>query len=81
MGYAIGEARKVYLNANAFSEGTSHSKAPHVRRGHWHSFWTGKRKDRNDDRPGDKLVVHWIPPTYINADGTEIMVETVHKSK
>lgn len=81
MGHAIGEARKVYLNVNASSEGTSHSKAPHVRRGHWHSFWTGKRKDRNDDRPGDKLVVHWISPTYINANGTEIVVETIHGTK
>ncbi len=33
---------------------------PHVRRGHWHRFWTGPREG---DR---KLVAHWIPPTLVN---------------
>lgn len=40
----------------------SHSpKRPHMRRGHWHNFWTGPR---DGDR---KLVLHWIPPTFIGA--------------
>ena len=79
IGRSIGVARKISLSGLSFNTDRSHSKSPHVRRGHWHSFWTGKRKDRNDDRPGDKLVVHWIPPTYINADGKEIPIEVVHQ--
>lgn len=79
IGRSIGAARKISLSGSSFNIDGSHSKSPHVRRGHWHSFWTGKRKDRDDNRPGDKLVVHWIPPTYINADGDEIPIEVVHQ--
>ena len=36
------------------------SPRPHIRRAHWHHYWTGPRK--SDDR---KLVVKWIPPLLI----------------
>jgi hypothetical protein len=45
----------------------------HVRRGHWHRFWTGKRKDaegnwRTDPFGsriyGDELVLKWVAPVY-----------------
>jgi len=44
-----------------------------VRRGHWHRFWTGKRKDdegnwRTDPFGnriyGDELVLKWVAPVY-----------------
>lgn len=38
--------------------------APHVRRGHWHTYWTGK-KDGSEKR---KLVLKWIPFTYVNVE-------------
>lgn len=31
---------------------------PHVRRAHWHSFWTGPRADPS----ARKLVLKWLPP-------------------
>jgi len=37
------------------------SPRPHMRRAHWHSFWTGKR-----DSPEHKLVLCWLPPTTVN---------------
>ena len=41
--------------------GSHSSKRPHMRRGHWHSFWTGPR---DGDR---KLVVKWVSPMFIGA--------------
>lgn len=41
------------------------SPRPHVRRAHWHSYWTGPRKD-----PARRqLVVKWIHPILIGAEG------------
>lgn len=47
------------------SSGVGTSKSPHVRRGHWHHFWIGKR---NDER---KRILKWIPPIFANADKVE----------
>jgi len=38
------------------------SPRPHVRRGHFHHFWTGKRED-----PERKLVLKWIHPMLVSA--------------
>ncbi|WP_300957627.1 AcrVA2 family anti-CRISPR protein [Faecalibaculum rodentium] len=48
------------------SSGTHHGsksqKSPHMRSGHWHHYWRGKRN--TEDR---RLVVNWIAPVFINA--------------
>lgn len=36
---------------------------PHLRCGHWQTFWTGKREPNNPDR---KLLLKWIAPTFVN---------------
>lgn len=67
--------RRYQRRAKASSTTTEHRvgspKAPHLRRGHWHHFWTGKR-----DNPTErKLILKWIAPTYIginNDDGDEL---------
>lgn len=38
-------------------------KRPHIRRGHWHRFWIGKKD--SEDR---KLIFRWIPPLEIGFD-------------
>lgn len=45
-------------------ERTSASKHTHVRRGHWHSFWVGKRNSL--DR---RLIIKWVDSTIVNASG------------
>lgn len=47
------------------SAGIGSPKSPHVRRGHWHHFWTGKRDGER------KRILKWVPPTFINADKVE----------
>lgn len=51
--------------SKVISEGLGRSgkgKSPHLRRGHWHGFWTGPRKGER------KFIYHWIPAVVINAD-------------
>ena len=52
--------------SNPRSKGTGHgggsSKASHVRRGHWHSYWVGKK---NEER---KLILKWVAPTIIHPE-------------
>lgn len=40
------------------------SKHTHVRRGHWHSFWVGKRNS-----PDRRLIIKWVNSTIVNASG------------
>lgn len=78
LGRSIGEARRAGYGS---SKGTGgRTVAPHVRRAHWQSFWTGKRKGRNDNKFGDELIVKWIPPIPIN-EGMGDVTETIHRSK
>lgn len=63
-GIRIGAA----LRAAALSERTEHhdgthaSPVAHIRRAHWHHFWTGPRDGER------ALVVRWLPPIPVNAD-------------
>ena len=49
---------------------------PHLRRGHWSHFWTGKRDSTDRER-----ILKWIEPVYINADSPDDLPTTIHKVK
>ena len=60
-------------NQEPSSDGvTRRHLAPHVRRAHWHGYWTGPR-----DNPTG-LEIKWIPPIIVNASRGDLM-GTVHK--
>ncbi len=73
VGYRIGEALEAYRSSERGTPGKPHttvpdgqagshaSPRPHIRRAHWHSFWTGPRKDP-DKR---KLVLKWLSPILV----------------
>ena len=61
IGPALGAARTLYLSNEDGHTGTGKKKAPHVRRGHWHAYWRGK-KDGSEER---RLVVKWQPPIEV----------------
>lgn len=64
LGQTIREAQAGWNPASSIMSGTR--KRPHIRRAHWHLFWTGSRApERADER---LRVVKWIPPLLINAD-------------
>ncbi len=54
--------------------GTSAPKSAHVRRGHYHHFWTGPRSDR-------KLILKWVNPSFINFSDYDDMPATIHAVK
>lgn len=49
---------------------------PHLRRGHWSHFWTGKRDGSDRER-----ILKWIEPVYINANTPDDLPTTIHKVK
>lgn len=58
------------------STGTGSHKRPHMRRAHWHRFWTGKRN--SDER---KLIIKWVSECFCGiAEGeTDKMSAVQHK--
>ncbi|MEB3489912.1 hypothetical protein ROV45_01985 [Pasteurella multocida] len=53
------------------------SKRPHIRRAHWHGYWSGKRNEPENR----KFDLKWLPPFAIGLkDGIEIPA-TIHKIK
>lgn len=49
---------------------------PHFRRGHWHTYWLGKRtaKDR-------KLVLRWVAPIMVNISIIDELPVVVNRLK
>lgn len=39
----------------------------HIRAAHWHHYWTGPRSEPEKR----KLILKWLPPVFVNADGIE----------
>lgn len=52
-------------------------KRPHIRRGHYHHYWTGPRN--NPDKR--KLVLVWLDPVLVNTDTSEKLPTVIHKVK
>lgn len=59
----IGKTIGAALRAE-FSQETTEgkSKRPHIRRGHWHGFWTGKKDSEQ------KFIYKWLPPNSVNVE-------------
>jgi hypothetical protein len=72
LGLRIGSALRTYRGATgATSEATGRSVTPHLRKAHWHRFWTGPRDGERT------LVLRWLPPIPVNLHKGEI-VSTIH---
>lgn len=87
VGYRIGKAIRYSKNQQQESDSVTASvgstsndshtkKAAHVRRGHYHHYWTGSHKDGTR-----KLILKWTAPAFINASGTDDIIPTMHKIK
>lgn len=44
-------------------EPTGRTVTPHVRKAHWHGFWTGPRK--GPQAVNQKFVLKWLPPIFV----------------
>jgi hypothetical protein len=50
---------------NQGGEGTHASPRPHIRRAHWHGFWTGPRSGPDSAR---RFELRWLPPILVNPE-------------
>lgn len=55
--------------------GTHATPLPHIRRAHWHSFWTGSRADPD----ARKLVLKWLPPIPVGVTEHDALLPTVRR--
>ena len=58
----------------AETAGSHAPKAPHVRRAHWHHYWTGARVSAERC-----LVLKWMPPVFVGGASADIV--TIHPVK
>ena len=56
--------------------GTHRSPIMHLRRAHWHTYRTGSRKLKKEQR---KAILKWIAPVIVNGEGKEMDVVTVER--
>ena len=82
VGVRIGNAVRAHRKKIALSTGTGEthsSPRPHMRRGHWHSFWIGP-KSTPEER---KLILKWVAPTFVCAteDDTPVTLHHVFGEK
>lgn len=77
VGYKIGaairkslaEREKVkYVGEHAKSS----KKSPHIRRSHFHSYWTGHGEDK-------QLIIKWVNTVFVNTADAPPSASTVHK--
>ena len=77
VGYKVGasirkslESREKVVYIGEHAKGSP--KSPHIRRSHFHSYWTGSGNDK-------ELVVKWINTIFVHGNGEEQDTSTVHK--
>lgn len=79
VGYRVGRAIRAYQQsseaaAEQHRTGDSSSPRPHIRRAHYHHFWTGPRNDESKR----KLIVRWLAPIPVNWDGEVDLPTVIH---
>ena len=75
VGYKLGTALRESQNKAKIKYIGEHSqgspKSPHIRRSHFHSFWTGSGEDK-------KLIVKWVNTIFVHGDTNDNDISTVH---
>src|SRR5690606_32674005 len=74
-GFRIGTALRRAENERNTSQGAAERRSPrsHIRRAHWHAFWTGPRNEPQKR----KLVLHWLPPILVNVGDIDDIIPTI----
>lgn len=60
--WSVGESIGEKLHQSILSNPTGRTVKTHLRRGHWHGFWTGTRRFQQ------KFVYHWISPLVVGGN-------------
>lgn len=77
LGAAIRRAQSVEKPENQEIGATERqSVRPHIRRAHWHGYWTGSRKENRQ-----KFVLKWLPPIPVKVEADAETIPTVRAVK
>ena len=76
VGYRLGEAlrtnKKEKANVKYIGEHEQGSpKSPHIRRSHFHSYWTGSGENK-------ELIVKWVNTIFVHGNDNNSDISTVH---
>lgn len=63
VGAQTGERLRTARREDVAREGEPRHMRAHVRRGHWHGYWTGPRDPARESGRG--FVYHWLPPQVV----------------
>lgn len=63
--YKVGANIGKYIRESV-NTGTGSAKSPHIRRAHWHSYWTGKESEK-------KKVIKWLFPMIISGNRVDLI--------
>lgn len=63
----------VSVQSPSSSDTAQRSVRPHIRRAHWHRFWTGTGENKH-------LALKWLSPMTINADSEQDLPAVIHKT-
>lgn len=74
VGVRLGSVFRKAANERAESDAGGFCKPvmPHIRRAHWHTYWTGKKGEKRPE-------VKWLSPILVNAKSANDLAETVHR--
>lgn len=75
IGAALRRARTSDDQRETEESGTHARPRAHIRRAHWHTFWTGPRDGER------KAKVKWLPPIPVNVEGESELPATVYPLK
>jgi hypothetical protein len=78
VGYRLGAAIRAAQASPQHSEsgGTHARPRPHIRRAHWHGYWTGPRAKPAKER---KFVLRWLAPIPVNVSEETPTIPTIHE--
>ncbi|CAM3842033.1 hypothetical protein VRRI112168_02785 [Vreelandella rituensis] len=79
MGAALRSAYQQRELADVAPEPSDTRQRPHIRRSHWHGFWTGPRDPKRSQER--RFSVRWLPPIPVNVDDVAELPVTVRPVK
>lgn len=79
VGYRLGKElriaqKEMTLSSDKQFHSSGKSKSPHIRTGHFHSYWVGHDNNKH-------LEIKWIPPIFVNGKPKEYLLSIVHDVK
>jgi len=78
LGAALRQARRSEEAENAEKGSSSAGPRPHIRRAHWHGFWTGSREGGpRSGKEKRRFDLRWLPPIAVKVSDVSTLAAVV----